>query len=164
MEKEEPVIKELMNNMPQVGNVVSIAVRPAKNMMPELKEKVFADKDGALSGDHFKGKLSKKRQVTLIQQEHLQAVAAILGMDSIDHRLTRRNIIVKGINLLALKGQKFQIGEAVFEGTGYCYPCSRMEENFGPGGYNAMRGHGGITATIVSSGKIEVGDKVSLQV
>jgi MOSC domain-containing protein YiiM len=70
--------------------------------------------------------------------------------------------MVRGINLLALKDQQFQIGEAVLETTGLCHPCSRMEENLGEGGYNAMRGHGGITAKIIKSGRIKVGDKVKL--
>jgi len=162
MEKEEPVIKELMNSMPQVGKIEHIVVRPNKLELPILVPQSFADANKSLSGDHFSSKTSKKRQVTLIQAEHLQGVASMLGIRSIDPRLTRRNIVVSGINLLALRNQKFKIGEAVFEGTGYCHPCSRMEQNFGPGGYNAMRGHGGITATILQSGEIKVGDEIKL--
>ena len=65
-----------------------------------------------------------------------------------------------GVNLLALKSRRFRIGGAVFEATGPCDPCSRMEEALGPGGLNAMRGHGGITARVAESGAIRVGDAV----
>ena len=68
--------------------------------------------------------------------------------------------MVQGINLLAMKGKRFQIGTALFEYTGECHPCSRMEENLGVGGYNAMRGHGGITARILRSGKITLDDAI----
>ncbi len=70
---------------------------------------------------------------------------------------------LKGINLLALKDKTFRIGQAVLETTGECHPCSRMEENLGPGGYNAVRGHGGITARVVEAGMIRVGDRVEVR-
>jgi MOSC domain-containing protein YiiM len=57
----------------------------------------------------------------------------------------------EGINLLALKGRRFQIGEAVLQGSGLCHPCSRMEEALG---------HGGLTTRIVRSGRIALGDPV----
>ncbi|MFP6763287.1 MAG: MOSC domain-containing protein, partial [Planctomycetaceae bacterium] len=95
--------------------------------------------------------------------EHLPAVAAILGHEqSADPVMLRRNIVVSGISLLALKDQQFRIGEAVLEGTGPAAPCSRMEENLGPGGYNAMRGHGGITARVIAGGVLSVGTSVEM--
>jgi len=78
----------------------------------------------------------------------------------LDFTLTRRNILVSGINLLALKGKQFQIGDAVFEYSGECHPCSRMEEALGKGNYNAMREHGVITAKVVKEGELKIGANV----
>ena len=88
--------------------------------------------------------------------------SSILGVKIIDPKLTRRNIVVSGINLLSLKHQQFQIGSVILQTTGICAPCKRMEENLGLGGYNAMRGHGGITATVIEEGEIKLGDIVEL--
>lgn len=101
-----------------------------------------------------------KRQVTLIQAEHLPVIAALCGLDAVTPELLRRNIVVAGIPLLALKDRRFRIGEVVLEGTGECHPCSRMEENLGPGGYNAVRGHGGLTARVLQGGRIRLHDPV----
>jgi MOSC domain-containing protein YiiM len=160
---EEPTIQRLTNTLPQTGKVEWIGVRPIKRALPKQVEEVEADERKGLLGDHYSGG-SGNRQVTLIQHEHLQGVARMLSLESVDPGLTRRNIVVSGINLLAFKDRRFRIGEAVLEMTGECHPCSRMEENLGPGGYNAMRGHGGITARVVAGGMIRQGDVVRLEV
>jgi MOSC domain-containing protein YiiM len=38
---------------------------------------------------------------------------------------------------------------------------SRREEEFGPGGYNAVRHHGGITARVLAAGMVRIGDRVA---
>ena len=113
-----------------------------------------------LDGDRFRGRAESPRQVTLIQQEHLAVIAACLGLDSVEPSLLRRNIVVSGINLLALKDKHFHIGDVVLEFTGPCHPCSKMERLLGEGGYNAMRGHGGITARVHEPGVIRLVDEV----
>lgn len=156
----------LQHPIPQVGRVRWIGVRPAPKATLQVVEQLRADVADGLDGDRTNGGQSKKRQVTLIQQEHLSVMANILEREphsaelAIDPTLLRRNIVVSGINLTSLKQQYFQIGEAIFFGTGECAPCSRMEQNLGAGGWNAMRGHGGITARIEKSGSIRVGDSV----
>jgi MOSC domain-containing protein YiiM len=100
------------------------------------------------------------RQVTLIQAEHLPVIAQLARVDQVDPVGLRRNLVVAGINLLALKNAKLQVGAAVLEIVGPCHPCSRMEETIGPGGYAAMRGHGGMTARVLVGGPINVGDLV----
>ena len=107
--------------------------------------------------------MQAKRQVTLIQHEHLPVVAALTGRDAVTPDRLRRNLVVSGINLIALKEKKFRVGEVLLEGTGPCAPCSLMEHNLGPGGYNAMRGHGGITAIVLKGGTIHVGDAVQVE-
>lgn len=135
--------KALFENFSQPGTVVWIGIRPERKVpLIELTE-VFAIEDRGLEGDRYQKK-GGTRQVTLIQQEHLVSIASFLGKPVTDPQLTRRNIVVKGINLGALKGKQFSVGDAILEYTGDCHPCSRMEENLGVGGYNAMRGLGAL--------------------
>ena len=130
-------------------------------MPPVSVEAVQAIAGCGLEGDHrMQASPGSKRQITIIQSEHLAVVASLLGRDEVTPDLLRRNIVVSGINVSVLKDQRFRIGDVVLEGTGPCVPCSRMETNLGPGGYNAMRGHSGINARIVTSGVIRLGDRV----
>lgn len=100
------------------------------------------------------------RQVTLVQCEHLPVIAALAGVTAVDAVALRRNLVISGINLVALKNARVRVGAAVLQIVGPCQPCSRMEEAVGPGGYAAMRGHGGMTARVLESGRIGVGDEV----
>lgn len=156
-------LSELLGTLPQVGRVTWIGLRPARREEMAAVERVEVAIGSGLVGDRFQGRPESRRQVTLIQAEHLQAVAGLLGRtEAIDPSMLRRNIAVAGINLLALKERRFRMGGVLLEWTGQCHPCSRMEETLGPGGYNAMRGHGGITARVVSPGIVHVGDAVAV--
>ncbi len=153
-------LEELRKHHVRAGVVEWIGVRPERKAPLDAVEQVRAVAEHGLEGDHRLNRRGGKRQVTLIQREHVELVASFLGFDEVDPSLLRRNIVVSGINLLALRTARFRVGEAVFEGTDYCHPCSRMEAALGHGGYNAMRGHGGITARIVQDGTIRLGDPV----
>jgi MOSC domain-containing protein YiiM len=76
----------------------------------------------------------------------------MLSIDSVDPQVVRRNIVISGLNLLALKDKDFFVGGARLSFTGLCHPCSRMEAALGPGGYNALRGHGPSTTDSVKFG------------
>jgi len=159
MAYDKATLDQLRSIIPQMGKVTGITIRPKRREVPVERDEVMADKKG-LEGDHFNSESDDKRAVTLIQKEHLEAVGSIMGVGVADQKLTRRNIVVEGINLLSLIDREFRIGGAVLQGTGECRPCSRMEENLGPGGYNAMRGHGGLTARVIKPGLIRKGDPV----
>ena len=162
MSYNETLERHYLRSIPQQGKVEWIGIRTKRMAEVHSVSEVLANPDTGLEGDHFKKSSTGKRQVTLIQQEHLDVVARILGKTDIAPELLRRNIVVSGINLLALKHQQFQVGSVLLETTGICAPCSRMEKNLGAGGYNSMRGHGGITAKILQGGQIKIGDTVRL--
>ena len=151
-------LAKLMATLPQVGTVQWIGLRPARDEDMTEVESAEATAEGGLRGDRYQGG-SGKRGITLIQAEHLPAIAALSGRDIVP-ALLRRNVVVAGIPLIALKERRFRIGDVVLEGTDSCDPCSRMEAALGPGGYNAMRGMGGLCARIVSGGNFHVGDEV----
>ena len=155
-------LDQLLATLPQQGRVTWIGVRPARGEAPIPVDAAEARPGGGLTGDRFKGSVASKRQVTLIQAEHLAAVGSLLGRAAIDPGLTRRNVVVTGINLYALRQARFQVGGVLLEGTGICAPCANMEAALGPGGFNAMRGHGGITARVLEAGVVRVGDTVRL--
>jgi MOSC domain-containing protein YiiM len=153
------LLSELLNAPIRPGRVVWIGLRPARRAAMTSVETATASAAEGLVGDRYNGR-SGSRQITLIQREHLAAIASHLGLERIDPDQLRRNIVVERINLAALKDHRFRLGTAILAWTGECHPCSRMEEAFGPGGYNAVRGHGGITARVIESGTIALGDKL----
>jgi MOSC domain-containing protein YiiM len=148
------------------GQVTWIGVRPARKAPLVSLDGVEITGENGVVGDHYSGRPNPdgrggKRQVTLIQAEDLAAIAGYLGREVTPGDL-RRNVVVAGINLRALKDRRFQVGTAVLEATEDCHPCSQMETILGPGGYNAVRGHGGITARVISGGLVRVGDAVTV--
>jgi MOSC domain-containing protein YiiM len=154
-------LKELLAAVPQTGNVQWIGVRPSARVEMVIVDAVEARREAGLTGDHTRPSPRNARQVTLIQWEHLAVVSSLIGR-SLEPQDLRRNIAVSGINLFSLKNRRFRIGQAIFETTGWCQPCARLEQRLGPGTFQAMRGHGGITARILSGGIIRVGDSLTV--
>lgn len=150
----------LLNDLPQQGRVCWIGIRTARGAAMLHREEIEVCTSAGIVDDRYAGS-SGTRHVTLIQHEHLAVIASVLGVASVEPAELRRNLVVHGINLLALKGKRFRVGSAVLDYTGQCHPCSAMQRAFGPGGYNAVRGHGGITARVVESGVIRLNDRVT---
>ena len=141
------------------GRLVWIGLRPARREPMRVVAAARLEAGRGVVGDRY-SRLDGGRQVTLIEAESLAAIASHLGLAEIPPEGVRRNLVTEGINLVALKERRFRIGEAVLETSGECHPCSRMEEALGVGGYNAVRGLGGITARVITSGLVRIGDWV----
>jgi MOSC domain-containing protein YiiM len=161
-------LRDLVAEFPRAGKLEAILLRPARRA-PVLRALECRAVEGlGLEGDRaVGGRGGGKRQVTLVQADHRPVVAALLRRDRVDPADLRRNLVVSGLNLLAAKplfsDQPLRLllgSEVVLEVTGPCEPCSRMEEQLGPGAYNALRGHAGVTARVLRGGKLAVGDAV----
>mgnify|MGYP001102788717 CR=1 FL=1 len=153
-------LKELLRSVPQVGRLEWIGVRPAKGEPMETLEEVALLEERGLAGDRKARRRGGKRQISLIQAEHLPLIAELAGREGMAPALLRRNFVVAGINLLSLRTARFTIGDALLEGSGYCAPCAKMETALGPGGFSAMRGHGGILARVLEAATVRRGDEV----
>jgi MOSC domain-containing protein YiiM len=153
-------LAELKSTFARSGAIEFIGLRPARREPLIVVEQALVLENHGLKGDRTSRRAGGERQVTFFQFEHLAAIASYLGIDALTPALLRRNIAVSGINVAALKDRVFRVGQVLFRGTGYCHPCSRLEETLGPGGFNACRNHGGITARALSGGTIALGDAV----
>lgn len=155
---EESQMRALLSNVPQVGTLRWIGLRPTKRAALDIVEEAELVTGKGIRGDRYQ-KAGGKRQVSLIQKEHLPVIAALAGRPA-PPELLRRNLVIEGIPLNALRRLRFSIGETILEGSDRCAPCSRMEEALGDGGYAAMLDMGGILARVVEGGIIRLGDEV----
>ena len=152
-------LAKLLDAPVRAGRVTWLGLRPERRAPVEVLQTFQLETGRGVLGDRY-SRLDGDRQVTLIGAENLAAIGAFLGGGPIDPQAVRRNVVVQGLNLLALKERRFRIGDAILETSGECHPCSRMEEVLGVGGYNAMRGQGGITARVLHGGAVRIGDAV----
>jgi len=167
-------LRALTRRFPRAGRVEAIFLRPGRDRAAVAVPSARALVGRGLEGDRSAAKPPSragggKRQVTLIQAEHLPLIGLWTERE-IDPADLRRNLVVSGINLLAQHGlfadQPLQVRigpDVLIVVTGPCDPCSKMEALLGEGGYNAMRGHGGTTARVIRGGLLSVGDAVVVE-
>jgi MOSC domain-containing protein YiiM len=155
------ILRELLFTKEFVGRVEWLGMATEREGKMETPDRIELVANQGIRGEHHRRESGdSERQVTLIQHEHLPVVAGLQGLEAVDPGAIRRNIVISGINIAALRSQRFRIGEAVLNGTGDCVPCSRMEQTLGVGGYEAMIGHGGVTAVVETGGVVCIGDAV----
>ena len=145
------------------GQLEWIGLRPEHKQAMLVVDQANAIAGLGLEGDHRCEKTpGSARQVTLISHEYIQQLAEKINLNAIDPALLRRNLVISGMDMDLLRFQQLKIGDAIFETSALCHPCSRMDQALGKGTKEAMMGLGGLCAKILRGGIIRVGDKVEL--
>ncbi len=96
--------------------------------------------------DNFHG------QITFFANEVYQAISNELTVSDRPVSVFRRNVVTRGVDLNELIGREFEVQGIRFLGTEECRPCYWMNEAFGAGAKDALKGRGGLRARILSNG------------
>ena len=72
----------------------------------------------------------------------------------------RRNVVTRGIDLNALVGRRFRVGDVECVGRRLCEPCAHLQR-LSPGTLRPLVHRGGLRADLLGDGVIRVGDPVS---
>jgi MOSC domain-containing protein YiiM len=148
------------------GHLVGIYTATEGGKPMESRDEVRAIAGVGLEGDRYAtktGEFSDRegggREVTLIARE---AITAANAADvTIGEGESRRNLVTEGVDLDALIGRQFAIGDVVLIGVRDCPPCAYLEQLTGQAVRRGLRNRGGLRADIVRAGTLRVGDAVS---
>jgi MOSC domain-containing protein YiiM len=120
---------------------------------------VLANK-GVVGDRHFSDFNDPYNQLSLIESENIDYYNIKYGLD-IPYVNFRRNIVTKGIQLNDLIGKKFTIGDVEVEGIDLCRPCKHLTEVLNQSNIlKEFLRRGGLRCQILSSSKINIGDKI----
>jgi MOSC domain-containing protein YiiM len=145
------------------GRVEGIYVTTVHGALPEPVERVEAVAGGGLRGNRYfyaGGDAPPGRALTLIAAEAVEAFEAETGIP-LSPAESRRNVLVRGIDVNALVGKRFRIGGVECEGVQLCEPCTHLQGLTRPGVLNGMVHRAGLNADVLSDGEISVGDAVA---
>jgi hypothetical protein len=142
------------------GTVTAIVLAPAAEAPLRSVDRARAIAGRGLEGDRYAdgaGTFSpgggRGRDLTLVAAEVLEDV----GLEPIE---ARRNLIVRGVDLDALRGRRFRVGAVECLGQRRCEPCAHLERLTRPGVLRALAHRGGLRADILRGGEVRVGDPV----
>jgi len=150
---------------PGQGRIVEINLSPEYEVLPQPVERVRAVAGRGLEGDRYyraDGEPGEKpdEEITLIAVEGLEDFAEESGI-TVTPAESRRQVATRGIDLNALVGRRFRVGELECEGVELCEPCNHLQGLTQPGVLKGLVHRGGLRASILSGGEIAVGDQVS---
>lgn len=163
----DPVIPAARDEVLLSGVVELLAVAPLAEAPMQLVSRVHALPGRGLEGDRYakgSGTFSPRRahrpgyELTLIAAEVIEELTARDA--ALDFTSTRRNILTRGIDVNALVGRNFRIGDVHCRGLRLAEPCAHLERVQGPGLLRPLIHRGGLRVDILTDGYITAGDPI----
>jgi MOSC domain-containing protein YiiM len=145
------------------GRVVGIFLTTEHGELPGSVERVRALAGKGLEGNRYfyaDGDAPDGRALTLIAAEALEALEQDTNI-VLSAAETRRNVLTRGVDVNALVGKRFRVGDVECFGVELCEPCAHLQSMTQPGVLNGLVHRAGLNADILNDGEIAVGDAVS---
>ena len=164
----DPVLRPLPEPAVLSGTVEGLAIAPDATAPMQLVRTAQALAGRGLDGDRYArgaGTFSSRSgrrpgfDLTLVAGEVVDALTA--GDPRLDFAGTRRNVLTRGVDVNALVGRDFRIGEVRCRGLRLAEPCAHLERLAGPGLLRPLIHRGGLRADVVSGGTIDVGSSIT---
>ena len=163
-----PVVPPVQRAAALSGTVESIAIAADAEAPMQIVVSARALAGHGLEGDRYArnaGTFSSRSgrrpgfDLTLIAGEVVEELTARDA--GLDFASTRRNILTRGIDVNALVGREFSIGEVRCRGLRLAEPCAHLERLAGPGVLRPLIHRGGLRADVLSGGEIETGSPIT---
>ena len=144
------------------GRVEGIFLTTEHGELPTPVDRVRALAGRGLEGNRYfwESEAPAGRAITLIAAEAVEALESEHGI-ALEAAATRRNVLTRGIDLNALVGRRFRVGDVECEGIELCEPCLHLQSMTKPGVIDGLVHRGGLNADILNDGHISVGDVVA---
>lgn len=146
-----------------MGTVLSIHRVATKNGPAEKLDAAPFLANFGLEGD-WRSRKNRGRQITLVEAEALEEVARVLKLPAIPAGASRRQVLVRGIDLNATVGKTLRVGPLLIKVEELCDPCRNMETMVGSGAHRAMENRGGVCARVLEGGTLRPGDGIEIVV
>jgi len=143
------------------GVVEQIAISSDRAALPAPVPSVRAEAGRGLEDEyHWSETPEEGQSLTLIAAEALQGLRDDTGIE-LSHEASRRNLLTRHVDLNALVGRRFRVGEVECVGIELCQPCNHLAKITERGVLRGLVNRGGLRADILSGGAIAVGDAVT---
>jgi MOSC domain-containing protein YiiM len=145
------------------GRVEAINISSEHGELPAPVDRARASAGKGLEGNRYffaDGAAPPGRAVTLSAAEAVEAFVDETGIP-LTAAETRRNVVVRGVDVNALVGKRFRIGDVECVGVELCEPCAHMQSLTREGVLKGMVHRAGLNADLLTDGEIAVGDSVA---
>ena len=146
------------------GRVEGIFLTDTHGDVPRSVDRARAVAGAGLVGNRYyfeHGAAPPGRAVTLIAAEGLEAFVEETGI-SVTAAETRRNVLTRGVDVNALVGKRFRVGDVECVGVELCEPCAHLQSMTKPGVLKGLVHRAGLNADVLNDGDIAVGDAVTV--